>query len=41
MESLLLMATLFWGASFVWCEDIANTGINTNAYVAIRYAMAT
>lgn len=40
MESLLLMATLFWGASFVWCEDIANTGINTNAYVAIRYAMA-
>ena len=40
MESLLLLATLFWGASFVWCEDIANTGIDTNAYVAIRYAMA-
>lgn len=40
METLLLMATLFWGASFVWCEDIANTGINTNAYVSIRYAIA-
>ena len=40
METLLLMATLFWGASFVWCEDIANTGIDTNAYVSIRYAMA-
>ena len=40
METLLLMATLFWGASFVWCEDIANTGIDTNAYVSIRYALA-
>lgn len=40
METLLLMATLFWGASFVWCEDIANTGVDTNAYVAIRYALA-
>lgn len=40
METLLLLATLFWGASFVWCEDIANTGVNTNAYVSIRYALA-
>ncbi len=40
MESLLLMATLFWGVSFVWCKDIANTGVDTNAYVAIRYALA-
>lgn len=40
METLLLMATLFWGASFVWCEDIANTGVDTNAYVSIRYALA-
>ncbi len=40
METLLLMATLFWGVSFVWCKDIANTGVDTNAYVAIRYALA-
>ncbi len=40
MEILLLMATLFWGVSFVWCKDIANTGVDTNAYVAIRYAIA-
>ncbi len=40
MEMLLLLATLFWGVSFVWCKDIADTGVDTNAYVAIRNALA-
>lgn len=40
METLLLIATMFWGASFVWCADIAACGVDTNAYVAIRYALA-
>lgn len=40
METLLLIATMFWGASFVWCADIAACGVDTNAYVAIRYAFA-
>lgn len=40
MEGLLLLATMFWGASFVWCADIAACGVDTNAYVAIRYALA-
>ena len=40
MEGLLLMATLFWGVSFVWCKMISDTGVDTNAYVAIRYAIA-
>ena len=35
MEGLLLMATLFWGVSFVWCKMISDTGVDTNAYVAI------
>lgn len=40
MEGLLLLGTFFWGMSFIWCKDIAATGVDMNAYVAIRYGMA-
>lgn len=40
MEGLLLAVTIFWGISYLWCKDIAATGVDTNAYVAIRYGLA-
>lgn len=41
VEGLLFLATFFWGMSFLWCKDISNSGVDVNAYVAIRYFIAT
>ncbi len=40
LEGMLVLATLSWGLSFIWAKQVAMSGINMNAYIAIRHAIA-
>lgn len=36
----MLFATISWGMAFIWIKQITETGMDTNAFVAIRYGIA-
>lgn len=40
LELLLVLATVLWGFSYIWVKEVTDSGLNANAFVAIRYGLA-
>ena len=41
LEILLVLATLFWGLSYIWVKQVTDSGLSANAFSSMRYTLAT
>ena len=41
LTTVLVLATFFWGMSFVWSKQVTDLGMGPNAFLACRYLLAS